>query len=48
VLDTQRALFLLEDQLAESDAAVTTSLIALYKALGGGWDVPGEVGVVER
>jgi NodT family efflux transporter outer membrane factor (OMF) lipoprotein len=38
VLDTQRALFLLQDQLAESDAAVTTSLVALYKALGGGWE----------
>jgi NodT family efflux transporter outer membrane factor (OMF) lipoprotein len=38
VLDTQRAQFQLEDQLAESDAQVTTSLIALYKALGGGWE----------
>lgn len=38
VLDTQRELFQLQDQLAESNAAVTTSLIALYKAVGGGWD----------
>lgn len=38
VLDTQRALFLLQDELASSDAQVTTSLVALYKALGGGWD----------
>jgi NodT family efflux transporter outer membrane factor (OMF) lipoprotein len=38
VLDTQRALYVLQDQLAESDAAVTTSLVALYKALGGGWE----------
>jgi NodT family efflux transporter outer membrane factor (OMF) lipoprotein len=38
VLDTQRALFVLQDQLAESQAGVTTSLVALYKALGGGWD----------
>lgn len=38
VLDTQRALFQLQDQLAESQAGVTTSLVALYKALGGGWD----------
>lgn len=38
VLDTQRALFALQDQLAESQAQVTTSLIALYKALGGGWE----------
>lgn len=40
VLDTQRVLFQLEDQLAESDAEVTTNLVALYKALGGGWDHP--------
>ena len=40
VLETQRALFLLQDQLAASDAAVTTSLVALYKALGGGWEEP--------
>jgi NodT family efflux transporter outer membrane factor (OMF) lipoprotein len=38
VLETQRALFLLQDQLAASDAAVTTSMVALYKALGGGWE----------
>lgn len=38
VLDTQRALFLLQDELASSDAEVTTSVVALYKALGGGWD----------
>lgn len=40
VLQTQRDLFVLEDELAASEAAVTTNLIALYKALGGGWDVP--------
>lgn len=38
VLDTQGDLFLLQDQLAESQAGVTTNLIALYKALGGGWN----------
>lgn len=38
VLNTQRDLFVLQDQLAESDAAVTTSLVALYKSLGGGWE----------
>lgn len=38
VLDTQRELFQLEDQLAASDAEVATNLVALYKALGGGWD----------
>jgi multidrug efflux system outer membrane protein len=40
VLDSQRALFLAEDQLAASDAEVTTSLIAIYKSLGGGWEMP--------
>ena len=38
VLDSQRALFVLQDQLAESAADEATSLVALYKALGGGWD----------
>ncbi len=42
VLDTQGDLFDLEDQLAASDAEVTTNLIALYKALGGGWEPPAE------
>ena len=37
VLDSERALAQLEDELARSDAAITTSLIALYKALGGGF-----------
>jgi outer membrane protein, multidrug efflux system len=38
VLDSQRTVAGLEDELALSDAAVTTDLIALYKALGGGWE----------
>lgn len=37
VLDAQRTLLSLQDQLAASDGAVTSNLIALYKALGGGW-----------
>lgn len=41
VLDAQRSLFESEDQLADSDRAVTTSLVALYKALAGGWEVGG-------
>jgi outer membrane protein TolC len=27
----------LQDQLSVSDGQVTTNMIALYKALGGGW-----------
>jgi outer membrane protein, multidrug efflux system len=38
VLDTQRSLLSFQDQLAQSDGAVTSNLIRLYKALGGGWD----------
>lgn len=38
VLDSQRALLSLQSQLAISTAEVTTNLIRLYKALGGGWN----------
>jgi NodT family efflux transporter outer membrane factor (OMF) lipoprotein len=38
VLDSQRALTVLEDELAQSDAAVTTNMVVLFKALGGGWE----------
>lgn len=37
VLDAQRSLLVLQDQLALSDGAVASNLIQLYKALGGGW-----------
>ena len=39
VLVAQRQLFLSEDALAQSEANVSTNLVALYKALGGGWGV---------
>ena len=39
VLDAERQLYSSEDLLAQSQIAVTTRLIALYKALGGGWEV---------
>ena len=38
VLDAQRSLHQAEESLVASDRAVTTDLIALYKALGGGWE----------
>jgi len=38
VLDAQRNLLTFEDQLAESDAARASHLIALYRAMGGGWE----------
>ncbi len=37
VLDTERALLQVEDQLVQSRVQAATSLIAVYKALGGGW-----------
>lgn len=38
VLDSQRSLFASEDALTESQKTVTTNLVAIYKALGGGWE----------
>jgi outer membrane protein TolC len=38
VLDARRSLFQADDQLALSDQTVSLDLIALYKALGGGWE----------
>ncbi len=38
VLDTQRNLLTLQDQTVTSSAAISTDLVQLYKALGGGWD----------
>lgn len=37
VLDAQRSLLSFQEQLAESEGTVTSNLIRLYKALGGGW-----------
>jgi NodT family efflux transporter outer membrane factor (OMF) lipoprotein len=37
VLDTQRSLLSLQDQVASSTANVSTDVVKLYKALGGGW-----------
>ncbi len=39
VLNAQRSLFVSEDALVRSTRDVATDLIALYKALGGGWEV---------
>ncbi|MDA3895764.1 MAG: efflux transporter outer membrane subunit [Desulfobacteraceae bacterium] len=38
VLDAQRSLFSFQEQLAISEGAVTSDLVQLYKALGGGWE----------
>ncbi len=39
VLDAQRSLFSVEDQLVQSERSVVVNLIAVYKALGGGWGI---------
>jgi NodT family efflux transporter outer membrane factor (OMF) lipoprotein len=38
VLNAQRSLFATEDALTQSTRTLGTNLIALYKALGGGWE----------
>jgi outer membrane protein TolC len=37
VIDAQAALYAAEDQVAQSRQAQVLALVALYKALGGGW-----------
>jgi NodT family efflux transporter outer membrane factor (OMF) lipoprotein len=37
VLDAQRALYLSQDELSQSDTNVSANAVALFKALGGGW-----------
>jgi outer membrane protein TolC len=37
VLDAQRNLFIAQDAMAQSEQNVSSDLVALYKALGGGW-----------
>ena len=39
VLDAQRSLLQEQNNLAQTNSAVATNLIALYKALGGGWEL---------
>lgn len=43
VLDAQRELLNAQSQLAESETLTATSLVAIYKALGGGWETDGKV-----
>ncbi len=37
VLDAQRSLLAFQEQLAVSEGVISTNLVRLYKALGGGW-----------
>jgi multidrug efflux system outer membrane protein len=38
VLDAQRTQLTLQDQLAQAETRLATAYVALYKALGGGWE----------
>lgn len=44
VLDAQRSLLDLERQLAEAETRLLTAHIAVYKALGGGWEIERQPG----
>jgi outer membrane protein TolC len=39
VLDAQRSLLTEQNTLAQASSSVSTNVIALYKALGGGWEL---------
>ena len=42
VLDAERTLLSAQDQLADSDSRTATALVAVYKTLGGGWELAPE------
>ncbi|MGH8069001.1 MAG: efflux RND transporter permease subunit [Candidatus Entotheonellia bacterium] len=42
VLDAERTLLEAQDRLAESETLTATALVAVYKALGGGWEIADE------
>ena len=44
LLDAERVQLSAEDALAQSESAIDTRAVALYKALGGGWQACGDVG----
>lgn len=48
VLDAQRNLYATQFALAQSDANVSGNLVALYKALGGGWELAPAVSPVDE
>jgi NodT family efflux transporter outer membrane factor (OMF) lipoprotein len=48
VLDAERSLYQAEDQLVDSERAVTSNLVALYKALGGGWETKNDLAQTKK
>jgi outer membrane protein TolC len=43
VIEVQRSLYAAQDTLAQADQSVSSDLVALYKALGGGWEDAGSL-----
>jgi outer membrane protein, multidrug efflux system len=43
VLEAQRSLYAAQDSLAQSDQQLIDDLIAIYKALGGGWETDAQI-----
>jgi multidrug efflux system outer membrane protein len=48
VLDAQRTQLSIQAQLALSETRTATSLVAIYKALGGGWEIDPAAAVSQR
>ena len=48
VLDAERQMYSNQDLLAQSQTQVTSNLIGLYKALGGGWSISPGIGIDMR
>jgi outer membrane protein, multidrug efflux system len=46
VLEAQRSLYAAQDSVAQSDQQIIDDLIAIYKALGGGWQADGQISAV--
>jgi outer membrane protein TolC len=40
VLDSERRLYASQTEVVRSSVMISTDLIAVYKSIGGGWDVP--------
>ena len=48
VLDAERTQLEVQAQLAQSETRTATSLIAVYKALGGGWEIASPGGAAPK
>jgi multidrug efflux system outer membrane protein len=48
VLDAERSLYQTQDQLVQSERAISTNLISLYKSLGGGWEIESQPTPADR